>query len=241
MPPALRISAKNLGALAMPDFCPRCYWIQMRCGNKLPYQIFPGIFSNIDNYTKHIVHGWFDRHGEAPEWLRDLGPIRSYRKPPHHSKFKMTVESASVEIWGSPDAVFVRNDNSFLIADYKTAKFTAYQDHLFPMYEAQLNAYAAIGEQCGLSPVAALALIYTEPVAREHAASRDGQTLADGFRMDFAARILPVAIDPEMIPRLCQKAREVLGSKRPPRRRSSCKNCGLLETLLDVATAKSDL
>jgi hypothetical protein len=26
----IQISAKNLGALAMPDFCPRCFWIGMK-------------------------------------------------------------------------------------------------------------------------------------------------------------------------------------------------------------------
>ena len=43
----IQISAKNLGALALPAFCPRCFWIRMKCGGKLPYQIFPGIFSSI--------------------------------------------------------------------------------------------------------------------------------------------------------------------------------------------------
>ena len=47
MPKPIRISAKNLGAVAMPGFCPRCFWIQMHAEG-LPYQIFPGIFSSID-------------------------------------------------------------------------------------------------------------------------------------------------------------------------------------------------
>jgi len=56
MAEVLRISDKNLGALALPDFCPRCFWIKMKTGNKLPFQIFPGIFSSIDAYTKHVVY-----------------------------------------------------------------------------------------------------------------------------------------------------------------------------------------
>ena len=47
----LRISAKNLGELAKPDFCPRCFWLRTHA-KRLPYQIFPGIFSSIDAYTK---------------------------------------------------------------------------------------------------------------------------------------------------------------------------------------------
>ena len=54
----LQISAKDLGALAMKGFCPRCFWIQRR--TRLPWQIFPGIFSSIDSYSKKVVHGQFD-------------------------------------------------------------------------------------------------------------------------------------------------------------------------------------
>jgi len=50
-----RISAKSLGALALPEFCPRCFWLKTRVRH-LPFQIFPGIFSSIDAYTKRVVH-----------------------------------------------------------------------------------------------------------------------------------------------------------------------------------------
>jgi len=43
----LRISAKNLGELALSDFCPRCFWLKLHA-KRLPFQIFPGIFSSID-------------------------------------------------------------------------------------------------------------------------------------------------------------------------------------------------
>ena len=66
-------------------------------------------------------------------------------------------------------------DGSHLIVDYKTAKFTAHQDELFPMYEVQLNAYAVIGEQKGIAPVSGLALVYTEPVTDDATASEGCQ------------------------------------------------------------------
>ena len=51
----LRIFAKTLGELALPGFCPRCFWLKMHT-RQLPFQIFPGIFSSIDVYTKRVVH-----------------------------------------------------------------------------------------------------------------------------------------------------------------------------------------
>jgi len=85
----IRISAKNLGAVALPDFCPRCFWIKLRLKHKLPFQIFPGIFSSIDTYNKGIVHSWFDRHGCPPACLAGLGTLTGYVNPPHFSKFNI--------------------------------------------------------------------------------------------------------------------------------------------------------
>ncbi len=232
----LRISAKQLGALALPDFCPRCFWIQAHCGNKLPYQIFPGIFASIDAYGKRVVHHWFDRHKTAPPWLADLGKVKAYRVPPHYTKFSAFVPGSSVTVRGTPDAIFVREDGSFMIVDYKTAKFTEYQDELFPMYEAQLNAYAYIGERCGFSPITALSLVYTEPVTDDRAAASHAHTSKDGFTLDFSAKILPVKIKPEQTPELCRRARETYDLDRPPRSLAGCEDCSLLDSLIKVAS-----
>ncbi len=43
----IRILAKNLGEVALKQFCARCYWLKLKLENHLPFQIFPGIFSSI--------------------------------------------------------------------------------------------------------------------------------------------------------------------------------------------------
>jgi hypothetical protein len=88
----IRISAKDLGAVAMPTFCPKCFWIKLRMGRKLPYQILPGISSSIDAYTKRIVHSWFARHHSAPQWLSDLGELTGFIPPPHWNKFNFVTK-----------------------------------------------------------------------------------------------------------------------------------------------------
>jgi len=55
-PNVLHIPAKILDELALPDCCPRCFWLKLKAQNRLPFQIFPGIFSSIDAYTKRVVH-----------------------------------------------------------------------------------------------------------------------------------------------------------------------------------------
>jgi len=230
----IRISAKTLGGLAMPDFCARCFWIRQRAKD-LPYQIFPGIFSSIDSYGKKIVHGWFDRHAVPPPWLAPLGELRGYVTPPHYSKFQITDDETGIILSGAPDGILVRADGSRVIVDYKTAKFTEFQDELFPMYDAQLNAYAHLGERLWTEPVSALALVYTEPVTDDAAAADDANMSDGGFRMPFAARILTVERKPNLVPELLHRARSILDLDAPPPVVSGCKDCRNLENLISTA------
>jgi hypothetical protein len=232
----IRIGAKTLGSLALPSFCPRCFWVQMRVQGKLPYQIFPGIFSSIDSYGKKLVQGWFDRHGGPPPWLAALGDIKGYRPSPHHSQFNVLDGATSVLLTGTPDGVLIRSDDSHVIVDYKTARFTQQQDALLPMYDVQLNAYAYIGERCGLAPVSGLALIYTEPVTDTATANNDANTTGQGFIMQFRGHILPVQLSPERIPSLLERVRKICDLPRAPDPSAGCTDCGLLDNLLKAAS-----
>jgi hypothetical protein len=157
--------------------------------------------------------------------------------PPQPSSTTFEYNSAEYDILltGSPDGILVRSDGSHIIVDYKTAKYTATQDKLFPMYEAQLNAYALIGEQRDLAPVAGLALVYTEPITDEAAANEDTNHRGSGFAMGFAAKVVEVTLDSNLIMSLLERARKIYDLQTVPGGRDGCKDCELLEDLLDVA------
>jgi len=229
-----RISAKNLGGLALPKFCPRCFWVALKLGNKLPYQIFPGIFSSIDSYNKKIVHSYFDQNKTAPNWMSDLGELVDYQNPPHHTRFNIILDEYGINLTGSPDGVFIRPDDSYYIVDYKTAKYTGTQDTLFPMYETQLNAYALIGESCGFNPVTGLALIYFEPQTDDDTAGREDVHEDDGFIMHFGANIHEVTINKEILNPLLLRAREIYDMDEPPPSRDGCKNCAIIEEIMGL-------
>jgi len=234
MSETVRISAKNLGELALPDCCPRCFWLKLKLRHRLPFQIFPGIFSSIDSYNKKVVHAWFDELGRAPGWLAQLGDIVDYKEPPHYSKFNTLIDQFDILLTGSPDAVLVKADGSNVIVDYKTAKYTGTQDKLFPMYEAQLNAYAYIGERCGLSPISGVALLYMEPVTDVDAKVALEHVSEQGFGLDFKANLHPVDLWPELILPFLARCREIADLAQPPESVVGCKNCQLLE---EIATA----
>lgn len=230
----ITISAKSLGELALPDFCTRCFWIKLKVGNKLPFQIFPGIFSSIDSYSKRIVYSWFDRHKGPPVWLTGLGYITGYTKSPHYSKFYIMDKNTGITLRGSPDIIFNKKDGGYVIADFKTAKYTEKQDQLLPMYETQLNAYALIGVQRGISPVSDLALIYTEPVTDETATTCDEHHRENGFIMGFSVCIKPVAINPGSVQALLARTREIYELNDIPRHTEGCKDCQCLERLVEI-------
>jgi len=138
----INISAKNLGQLALPAFCPRCFWLQLKCNFKMPYQIFPGIFSSIDSYSKKITWKYWEKYNKVPPWFDPFGEFTEPVKVPHFSKYSIIDKEANVQLRGVPDDIFRAADNSYFIADYKTAKFTENQDALLPLYKIQLNSYA---------------------------------------------------------------------------------------------------
>jgi hypothetical protein len=224
----LQISGKDLGALAMKGFCPRCFWISRR--TKLPWQIFPGIFSSIDSYSKKVVHGQFDKSG-MPKWLATLGELKGYKDPPSAQKFRVPVEEHGLLLTGAPDAIFERADGTLVIADYKTSRYTQNQDRLFPVYQVQLNAYAYIARKLGWNPVSALALIYTEPVTTDEAAVEDAARRDDGFALGFAAKIVPVALEEAMLAPLFALAAQIHALASPPAGREGCEDCEKLDAI----------
>lgn len=226
----LTISAKNLGELALPTCCPRCFWLKLKLAHRLPFSFFPGIFSSIDSYSKNVVHDYFDRHGKAPDWLDGLGELTGYVNPPHWSKFSMLDREHLVVVRGTPDGILVRRDGHLIIADYKTARYTKTQDELLPMYQVQLNAYAAIAESLGLGTIAGLALIYMEPVTvvDNGCARKCHET---GFDMGFTAHIVHVEIDPQLLPPLIARTRSIFQLSKPPTGSPGCRNCEAMGTI----------
>lgn len=235
---AITISATELGYYASSRFCPHCAWVRLNIKG-LPYQSFPGIFSTIDRYNKLIVRNYFQRENALPSWLEQLGEVRGWVDPPHWSKFKILDERSGVTLRGEADGIFQMGDGSYTIVDYKTSKHSGAQRAMHKSYEAQLNAYAYIGERLGegleLSPVSRLALIYMEPQTEEEEAQDPALTDARGFSMGFAAKVVEVDLKPEkLVPPLLRKVKAMAALENPPEGTPDCKDCEALASLIDT-------
>lgn len=236
----MKISAKNLGALSGKNFCERCFWISMH--EKLPYQIFPGIFSSIDVYTKYIVESYFEKEEVLPVWLSSIGKVtRIFKNTKEllsvkgHKNKKFLIDYKNVTLTGVPDAIFESSNKKIIIVDYKTARYTEGQDTLMPIYNTQLNAYAYITEKLGLGIIEKLYLVYFEPPeSKNFAKIAEKYTTKEGFEMPFVPKIHEIKKDTEIIEKLMDKAYEIYTKNLPPERNKDCKNCTNLNKICNI-------
>jgi len=191
----IRISAKNLGQLALPNYCQRCFYLKLKLQFKLPYQIFPGIFSSIDSYSKKITWGYYDKFKKLPPWFNKLGNFSKPIKAPGRNQFYYIDQETNIKLTGVVDDIFLTTDNEYFIVDYKTAKFTPAQDSLLALYKAQLNSYALIAQNIGLR-VAGVGLCYYEPVTEVNENNIESALLDDGFSMPFSAHCVELELEP---------------------------------------------
>jgi hypothetical protein len=229
----IQISGRILGELNHVAYCERCVWIKLRLQNRLPYQVFPGIFSSIDAYTKRVIERQLRNKG-LPAWLSDLGDVTGFLTPPPYQEFQVVDDETGIRLTGVADAILLKSDGSYLIADYKTSKYTAGQDMLRLTYEGQLNAYAWIGERTGFFPVAGLALVYMHPLTTDEDAQDPANLREYGFAMGFSPRVQRVGLQPDLVPRLLRQARELHDRPMPPEGRINCKDCEKVGRLLDL-------
>jgi len=235
----LTLTGRKLGALVLPDFCERCYWIREHLEGDPPFAIpMPGIFNSIDAQTKHVVHAYFTKHGHAPEWLSEIGNdlesyvdggLLSWRRYSYHDP------KTGVLLRGSPDDIFIARDGSHCLVDYKTARWTPAQDRLLPMYAIQVNAYAYIAERARtFRPMRSVTLVYCEPVTGDIPAHDSTNHQPRGFKLGFAPKVVPVELDLAQIPPLMRRAREILSLDKPPERKLGCEGCYAIADLFFV-------
>lgn len=229
----MQISATMLGRLALPDTCERCFWLSYRMSDKLPFQRpMPGIFASIDSYTKRAIEAQFQPPNALPHYLRRLGNLIRSIPPPHFKKFTYSDPQRGVILRGVPDAMFLRDDGTLVIGDYKTARYTESQKSLLPAYKVQLNTYAIIAQGLYNRQVSALALLYFEPETDDQHLANPNNHHPNGFRMGFQCHVVQVELNPHLVYSLIERARDIVFQPTPPPAHDSCEDCKRFEEVL---------
>lgn len=231
----ITLSPKQLGELAKPDFCPRCFWISHNMKHKAPYGMFPGIFSTLDKYQKDVALGSIQA-GIVPSWLEPLGAIDSVVPSPHWSKFSITLPNGVV-FRGASDTLLRMMDKSLIIVDEKTARPKEPGHDLERLYDAQLNGYAKIANSLGMGPVSKLVIVYNVPVPiGEHMRVEDALR-GSSYVMAFEPVLRIVPLEPEWLDDLLDKACAVISLEHCPCGNGGCKNCELIDSMSEFARA----
>jgi hypothetical protein len=207
----------------------------MKCNDKLPFQIFPGIFASIDSYSKQVTMRHFRQHGRVPKWFDAFGELGAPIAVPGWSKFQMIDQETNIRLTGVPDEILLHPERGIWIGDYKTARFSNAQDTLTPMYQVQLNCYALIAPRIGLGSVYGLGLLYYEPVTELESSGRDFLIRDDCFFLEFSPKLKPVKLESHIIPPLLRRVREICNRSVCPAGRPSCRDCAMMETLVREA------
>lgn len=226
----LTVAAKQIGAVNLPNFCPRCFWIRLRT-KSLPFQSFPGIFSSIDSYTKKITKFYYEKNGVLPPWFKGLDLIKPL-KTPSLKDFRVVHEPTGITIQGVPDDIFQKKSSN-AIGDYKTAKFSKNADALAPIYDGQLNAYAYIGDRVGFSHIDSLFLAYYEPFTDIDITMID-QKVTEEMIMSFRPKILTLDVKPELIDTSLEKIKDIYELPAAPSSTPGCKDCSDIDNLFNI-------
>lgn len=229
------ISVKNLASLAMPDACERCFWIKVRTGFKTPWSIFPGVFGDLDSYSKRVTEVWLKTHpGVLPPWLAALGLGDGIEQLPcpHWSKFSAQ-HSSGVTVRGTPDERLLLRDGTVVILDYKTSRFnTGKVDTLLPLYATQLTGYAWLTKKLENRETSSTFLMYYSPPDSTYAIT-DRDIEETGFRMTFTGNTVPVKVDIDAFENLIRRAKGIAAMPEPPNS-CGCKDCLLLDDIRNM-------
>lgn len=231
-----RISAKTLGELTLPNFCQRCFWIRMKLGNKVPFRTPPpGIFSSIDAFTKRYIEKLISS-GKIAKVIPDLANASGIFKE-RIPDLRHDYSNGTVFLTGFPDAIFLNNDASYSIVDYKTARFTEAQRSMLPLYEVQVRAYSAMAKAAGLKPLNSLMLIYLEPLTGDESIDEEVSNLVLEpvyLKLKLQPFVHKIKQNEFQVFRLLESADRIIQLSEPPEPLEGCESCKAIQSLYDL-------
>lgn len=222
--------------MAMPTFCPRCLWYRLHCGNA-PFAMFPSIFTEIDLATKKVVHANIDKRGHAPKWMGSFSAATGYKNV---GFLNWTDEDNSITLRGGPDAVLTGDKGELYLADYKTARYTAGQDRLLPLYRIQLLGYAFLLEENGHKRPDHAALIYFGPPSDPTQTESLAMTRNDGFALPLAVEMVDIKLgDYKPIHTYLEQTRRIYDEAKAPDGVEGCRDCKSIDNYVRQASFDS--
>lgn len=225
-------SAKRLGWLNMPDFCPRCFYLLKSLNWKKPWSLPMPVYMALDSIQKRYIHRIIDETNAPPSWLHDPGEINGYIEPPHWNNFFYESDSG-VRVRGQADLILKRPNGNICIVDLKTSGSDPTRDMLMPTYVVQQNVYAMAAEQMGIGKVDSISLLYMA-IQKDKSVAADIDPGVGGNIAYFKARRHELPRKNALVEFLCLKYRDLCALKEMPSPHSDCKECEMIRQLAEL-------
>lgn len=234
MSTSISITPRNLGNIALPSFCPKCFKILYHIKFHAPFTFGASIFGDSQACQEAIIGHYLEENGCLPKQFAPFCDCTSRTEcSKHWSKFRYQYKSG-VELYGSPDEVLNRKNGTLCIVDHKTAHSKGDEDPLHELYATQVIGYGCIAEGLGLGKVTKAGLLYWEAQVPD-VLQAPGDHFEDGkLWMPFKPSGLEVEVDYSRLDPLIKELKKIVNSTRLPEGREGCKDCKKLELLLGV-------
>jgi hypothetical protein len=233
----VRISAKTLGAFNMPNFCPRCFWLeQVLWKRQAPFRFNPPrLMNRLDDFQKRAIMEHVQKNGNhPPKWMNLFGPFQKITADP---RLQLQVTSPEILFTGRPD-LLLEGRRGFAIVDQKTAFYKGVGDVLEPIYRVQVNGYAYLLRKDGMH-VHDAGFLYFEADTKQNGATAHESITEKGQSVEFVVTAVRTDLDPDkIVVPLLKRAHKLLNQKTLPQSTTGCKNCDMLAAFESLSVSK---
>jgi len=197
----IKLTATDLNLMTE---CPRCFWRKVNKGLYRPSHPFPSFLNEMEACIKDYYDKYREQ-GILPPLLE--GKIKGKLLSPKPKSIGIT--EGEVNLWGIPDE-YVDEDGKIVILDHKTRNGPPNTAH--PAHQLQMEVYTYILERKGAKVTDKAYLIYYCPEPGE---------IHQG--LNIKTTIKTIKLNTERIPKLLEKAKEILEAEEPNK---GCEWCG---------------
>jgi hypothetical protein len=233
MSDSLAITPRNLGAICLPGYCPKCFKLLLNMKFNAPFNHFgAAIFGDAQKCQEAILGHYLAKNGCLPKQFAPFCDcVARTECSKDWRKFRYT-HPTGIIFYGSPDEVLDRKDGTLCVIDHKTAHAKGTEDKFHNQYEIQVIGYSNIAEGMGLGTVSLAGLLYWDAQVADVVEKPEDHFENGKLWMSFKPKGLEIEVDYTKLDAPMKELQKIWKAKRLPEGREGCEDCKKMELLL---------
>jgi hypothetical protein len=232
----LAITPRNLGAVNLATYCPRCFKYLLHQRFHPPFNSFgAAIFSDMQKSQEAVIGYHLAKNGRLPKELSPFCNCVARTDFPHSWQNYGYQHKSGIRLYGAPDEIFDCDDDTICVIDLKTAHVKEKADPFYPQYQCQVIGYADIAENgLGLGKVSKGGLIYWEAQLGDVQKNPSAHYSQGALSVDFTPATKEIEIDYSVIDKAIKEAKKIWNTRGVPEGRAKCTDCKKLDLLFAI-------